>query len=222
MILVRRVSPPVALLENQGRWTMRYQKVAIGKPSVDWATRTAKGTLKQSLARKSHNKCVYCESMLGKSARPEIEHYLAKTIRPDLVFEWTNLFLACGFCNSIKLDRDHAGVLLKPDDDNGEEYFWLNRDTGALEALSNADTARFTETITLCDLNREALCVERLRLYLSVQRYWLDIRKGARIEDLNPDFAAYLKPTAEHKFAIRSALPPDMAEADRALYHAAG
>lgn len=219
MILVRRLAAPTELLARQNKWTERWKSRPGG--DFDWATTSAKKLLRETLSRKSHNKCVYCESLLGGAARPEIEHYEAKTVRQDLVFEWSNLFLACGFCNTTKLDQAHGGRLLKPDTDDGEEHFWLNRDTGGLEAAPGTDGERAKATIHFCDLNRETLCEGRLLLFLRVQRYWHEIVRGALPHGLLPEFAEFLRPRTEHKFAIRSGLPPSLAVEDRRMYHAA-
>lgn len=219
MILVRRTAAPKELLSRQGEWTSRFQQKSIG---ADWAPAAAKKLLQEHLRNKSHNKCVYCESVLGGSAWHEVEHYHAKTVRPDLVFEWTNLFLACGVCNGRKGNEVHNGTLLKPDEDDGELFFWLNRDTGQLEALPGADAARVEASIRICDLNRETLSVQRLRMFRSVQRHWRELEQGKLPQSLVPEFAEFLKPRTEHKFAIRSALPRELANIDRRMFHHAG
>ena len=47
-----------------------------------------------------HEKCYICERKLGTDF--EIEHFKSKNNYPELRQEWTNLFLACGYCNKKK------------------------------------------------------------------------------------------------------------------------
>ena len=50
---------------------------------------------------------MYCESALEVTSYLEIEHYVAKTVTPELAFEWTNLLPACRLCNNAKGEQDH-------------------------------------------------------------------------------------------------------------------
>lgn len=45
-----------------------------------------------------NNRCAYCED----SAADEVEHIKAKTIYPELVFNWDNYLYSCGPCNGPK------------------------------------------------------------------------------------------------------------------------
>jgi uncharacterized protein (TIGR02646 family) len=105
----------------------------------------------------------------------EIDHYVAKTTRRDMAFEWTNLLPACRLCNNAKGEHDHQGALLKPDADYPEPYFWIHPDTGKLEPhpkLDGAQSHRANETIRLCALQRPALCTKRAEMLMRVLR-WL-------------------------------------------------
>ncbi len=218
MILVRQIRIPEQLQANQTRWMVRWCDLRPG----EWATRTAKKLLKRHLSFKSHDKCVYCESILGASAKPEIEHYHAKTIRPELAFDWENLFLACGHCNNTKLDRAHDGKLLKPDVDDGETHFWFNADTGELEPLPGSDIDRGESTRRLCDLNRNGLRRERIKQHRLALAPLEAIEENRTLpRRLRTIFVRLLSPEAEYKLAIRAALPKRLADIDRRMYHAA-
>ena len=56
--------------------------------------------VKAQLLEDLHEKCYICERKLGTDF--EIEHFKSKTNYPELRQEWTNLFLACGYCNKKK------------------------------------------------------------------------------------------------------------------------
>jgi uncharacterized protein (TIGR02646 family) len=42
--------------------------------------------------------CCYCESSIGA----QVEHARPKSLYPELTFDWLNLLLVCGACNTIK------------------------------------------------------------------------------------------------------------------------
>lgn len=56
--------------------------------------------VKAQLLEDQHEKCYICERKLGTDF--EIEHFKSKNNYPELRQEWTNLFLACGYCNKKK------------------------------------------------------------------------------------------------------------------------
>ena len=47
----------------------------------------------------SFHKCFYCEKKLKGGVRHQVEHYRDVADRPDLSFEWSNLYLTCEDCN---------------------------------------------------------------------------------------------------------------------------
>jgi hypothetical protein len=48
------------------------------------------------------NKCGYCESIPTVTSYANIDHFVAKSLRPELAFEWTNWIYACPRCNTTK------------------------------------------------------------------------------------------------------------------------
>ena len=165
---------------------------------------------------------MYCESVLEVTSYVEIEHYVAKTVTPELAFEWSNLLPACRLCNNAKGEHDHRGVLLKPDAEDPEPYFWIHPDTGKLEPHPNLDEAqsnRAHETIRLCDLQRPALCTKRAEMLMRVLR-WLS---GA--EAIGSEWARLCDPRIEHKLVLRHVLETrgqhQLAEFDRIRFKGA-
>jgi len=58
--------------------------------------------VKAQLLEDQHGKCYICERKMGTDF--EIEHFKSKKNYPKLRQEWTNLFMACGYCNRKKLN----------------------------------------------------------------------------------------------------------------------
>lgn len=157
-------------------WTKRWQEIHAGRKTGDWKPPSARLLLSEELRKLTFGKCAFCEGLLEVTSYLEIEHYIPKTVRPDLVFEWTNLFPICRWCNNAKGDADHAGMLLKPDVDDPEPMLWLHPDTGKLEprrALETEVRRRVEQTIELCDLQRGRLCTKRIETMQFTIR-WLE------------------------------------------------
>lgn len=58
--------------------------------------------VKKQLQGDQHEKCYICERKLTTDF--EIEHRKSQNNYPELAQEWTNLFIACGYCNRKKSD----------------------------------------------------------------------------------------------------------------------
>jgi uncharacterized protein (TIGR02646 family) len=206
----RNVPEPGALGANRSKWTARYKRILAGAAQGDWATRGAKRALSVELYKLAHGKCVFCESPLEVSGDLEVEHYTAKTLNPDLAFEWTNLLPSCRLCNRSKGDQDHGNLLLKPDVEDPEPFFWIHPDTGRLQPhprLAPAQEQRAIFTIELCDLQRPALCTRRAEMLGRVGR-WLELL-GASVDHSGPileEWEFLSDPTTEYKFVIRHKL----------------
>lgn len=56
--------------------------------------------VKQQLLADQHNKCYICER--SRDTDFEIEHHKSQKNYPDLIQDWDNLFMGCGYCNKKK------------------------------------------------------------------------------------------------------------------------
>ena len=195
---------PPKLAANREKWTGRWKALIVSTPKTGrdkWATSAAKRFLKESLQGMAYGKCVFCEGLLGAQAHVEVEHYIAKTVDVEQAFEWANLFPACCKCNVAKGHTDHRGVLLKPDEDDPEEYFAVHPN-GELQLrphLTPDQRERAHETIRICDLQRGALKTLRSQAL---------VRCGEWIQNGGPENRAddLLEPNRQYKLAIRHQL----------------
>lgn len=206
----RNVPQPVKLASNRMKWTARYKRIVAGAAHGDWATRDAKSALSVALYGLAHGKCVFCESPLEVSGDLEVEHYRAKSLAPDLAFEWTNLLPSCRLCNRSKGNLDHGNALLKPDIEDPEPFFWIHPDTGRLEPHPRLDAAqahRAIRTIELCDLQRPGLCTRRAEMLSRVGR-WLELLTSAvgGSDPVVQEWEFLSDPTTEYKFVVRHVL----------------
>src|SRR5438445_13868864 len=154
MVRTPRPPAPAELARNAVSWTRRWIDICAAGKHRDWATPQAKKALQPVLRDMARGKCVYCEGVLEITGDLLIEHYIAKTLAPDRAFESANLFPVCQRCNRPKGDQDHQDLLLKPDSEDPEPFFWLHPDTGRLEPHPRLNAAQRQETIRLCDLQR--------------------------------------------------------------------
>jgi uncharacterized protein (TIGR02646 family) len=204
-----RPTAPTALVRNQKAWTKRCQS----RSGADWATRKAKLTLIGPLLEMTWGKCAYCESQLGVQVFAQIEHYVSRHVAPHRAFEWSNLFPVCEICNNSKRHTDHSGALLKPDNEDPEDFFWIGPEGEITPrpGLTPESAARAAETIRLCDLNRADLQEARQDV-ANALRDWLSSGSPAQWERLS-------HPRHEYKLVIRHILTihnqPDLAAFDR-------
>lgn len=89
-----------------------------------WNSSKIKEPLKEALMEMSHDKCVYCECILGVESKDvTIDHFKPKVDNKHIVVEWTNLHPSCLRCNrtknrkiekiidpSIVNPKDHIGI----------------------------------------------------------------------------------------------------------------
>lgn len=89
-----------------------------------WNSPRIKVPLKKALMKMSHNKCVYCECMLGiESKDVTIDHFKPKVHNEELVIEWENLFPACLRCNRHK--KDNESKIVNPCEENPKDFLGL-------------------------------------------------------------------------------------------------
>lgn len=222
----RTASSPAQLIKHGKKWTNRFR--AYHRRTREKGLGHARGQAgsAERLARLGHGKCVYCESALEVTDYFEVEHYVAKSVAPDLAFEWTNFLPACRRCNNAKGEQDHRDALLKPDDEDPEPYFWIHPDTGKLEPhpkLDETQAHRARETIRLCDLQRKQLCEKRYETLKRAGRWLLQVSDAGRPDDaLREEWDALSSPRMEYKLVLRHVLETrgqhELAEFDRARF----
>ena len=70
-----------------------------------------------------HSKCYICED---KPTKINVEHIVPHRNDPELKYDWANLFIACGHCNSIKGTQFNS--ILDPTKCDPEEHIALSID----------------------------------------------------------------------------------------------
>lgn len=190
MIQIEKPETPPARLATKGA-----KRIARDCASYDEGSREftfASGlyghaSVKRALIVAQHGKCCFCERLTGNDG--DVEHYRPKAsskqasgeerLTPGyywLAYDWSNLFLSCGPCNSrqkgtlfpledpaVRARSHHddlaqeAPLFVKPDKEDPEQHI------GFRAEVAFGRTARGQTTIDELSLNRDVLCEERLQ-----------------------------------------------------------
>ena len=97
-----------------------------------------------------HNKCYICE--MKDLQDPEVEHLLPHKNRkyPERVFDWNNLFWACGHCNKVKNQQKYdEGILDCCRQDPEEVIFFRLAEAEVIVAAKREDDSRAVLTAML-------------------------------------------------------------------------
>lgn len=120
MIHIHRIAKPAELTEDLcARLTEEYRNT---KRAV-WN----KSFIRNNLLQMSHSKCCYCEKRIGPG-EPDmhVDHFKPKSLYPEEVVEWTNLFPSCPDCNRSKSEHDTIREpIVNPCTEDPHQYFYL-------------------------------------------------------------------------------------------------
>ena len=187
MIKLDRGECPEELTEEvRAELTKLY---AENKHKDVWNSPKIKEPLKKALLEMSHDKCAYCECMLGiESKDVTIDHFLPKAVNGDKVVEWENLFPACLRCNRSKNASEN--MIVNPCLNDPKEYLALYKQNPfRLKGIDENGIG--TKTINTVDLNNP----ERVMVPRMVQ--WEDIHE--RLEEIAED----VKSGYDEKYRVR-------------------
>ena len=98
-----------------------YAELLIANENIPKAIEGSYNTeeIKKLLKEETHEKCAYCESRMLHVDYGDVEHIKPKHRNPFLRFEYTNLTLSCGVCNTKK--STHVDIL-NPYETNPSEH----------------------------------------------------------------------------------------------------
>lgn len=133
--------------------TIKFQKEKTNLHKKNGETVWNVKWLKEAIALLSYNKCCYSEVRLGeKSCYLEIEHFVPKSIDPNKVMEWGNLFPACKKCNTTKGKHNTiTQPIVNPFVDNPKDYFYIKNYRYYPKALNKEIAERTIDVVALND-----------------------------------------------------------------------
>jgi uncharacterized protein (TIGR02646 family) len=150
---------PEVLPQSRGKATF---------PAV-WSWKSDK-RVKTALAKWSHGKCAYCETLINARRSQHVEHFKPKSLFPSLAYDWDNYFLACNGCNGAKSDKwPTSGGYIRPDQGKPEALFNFEANGGMSARQADSDAER---TVADFGLERSGLRQAR-RTAINLQLDWL-------------------------------------------------
>jgi len=200
MIAVTRSQKPEILERKEQDWLAALHRAVTVAEKENATNKYRHAQIKDALDALFHGKCAYCESKIKHVAYPHIEHYRPKSKFPNLTFDWENLLLACGVCNSAEYKGDNFpeandnGPYINPCLDKPEDHFQFVYDAKAKLANVYGKTGRGRLTEEAFGLNRPDLrtyrskkietlvCLARLARTDTEAQFLLDEAKQADAE----------------------------------------
>lgn len=206
MIRLTKQPEPEVLVANGAAWRDEYLAAIAAGGDIPDATkyRYRHPGIKAVLRVETSAKCAYCESKIAPVAPEHVEHLLAKTVRPELIVEWSNLTLACPECNSRKGGYySEVEPLLNPYMENPEEHLLFY---GPLVLGTNAKGERTALRLDLCRgglLERKTTRIKALHhLVLRWQQELSPVLRNLLEEQIREEAA----PNSEYTATVRSYL----------------
>jgi uncharacterized protein (TIGR02646 family) len=160
-----RPPAPDVLVRKGVEWTQQWLDLRQRNPTAGFQWYTADGKtcrewILPALEDMTQGHCAFCDAFpLDDQSMEPIEHFRPKSdaLFHHLAFEWTNLYYACGRCQSSKGTRWIKG-LIAPDEGGYQfaDYFYFEATTGELKPNPGAAPElqkRAVETIQMFDLD---------------------------------------------------------------------
>ena len=176
MIPIRRLASPAVLQENRQKWTALFlEKRAKDPKARPSSTQYGHPDIVATLEIMGHYKCFYCEQST-KQTKAEVDHYIEVAEKPELAFEWENLYRACSDCNNKKTPNSSiaAAECLDPCDPEVRPSEHLAFDDEFIRAKSNSSVG--LKTIQKYKLDRSDLDYKRLKQLQRFDLVLLEIR----------------------------------------------
>jgi uncharacterized protein (TIGR02646 family) len=126
MIKLNKMKEPDILANNKARWTSDLMSYINNGQKIPDTVKNKynQHEIKEVLKKETKDKCMYCESFISVVAPEHIEHYRPKAVYPQLTFDWSNLGLACPWCNTKKNNNfDESCSPINPYIDNPLDHF---------------------------------------------------------------------------------------------------
>ena len=218
MIRVTRASKPKVLIEKEVRWKAEIRKAASPETRARAQSKYQHKKIKEALVAMFHGKCAYCESRISHIDYGHIEHFKPKSVpgNYELAVDWSNLLLACGRCNGpenkgVKFPGSaEGGPLINPTEDDPDQHFRFDFDTGTKLANVLDRSKRGETTWKILGLNRRELVHHRSdfvkKLWVIATRYEEDADARLIIDAAIMDDAEY----AAFARAVKRAIPSNL------------
>lgn len=127
MIKIVKTEKPKTLQNKQKEWTDALLREDLEKAvPPKYRKKYNCPDIKMALVNEAAGKCAYCERKIIANQFGDVEHILPVSSDRSLMFEWTNLVLACQKCNNSKSNYSGSdGEIIHPVADEPESELFL-------------------------------------------------------------------------------------------------
>lgn len=158
---IDRLDEPKILAAKHEEWQKKFNEARKKNPSVrPDAKKYGDDKIREALMGCSYGKCFYCESSL-KGESSEIDHFVEVSVKPQLAYTWTNLYLSCHNCNDKKSPiKIPAEDVLDPCIDSDQEiqsHIYFEKEC----IVSQSGSDKGLKTIQKFKLNSDFLDLKR-------------------------------------------------------------
>jgi hypothetical protein len=178
---ISRLPEPDILRNKKPEWTQKF--ISSGNKRPD-SSKYAHRSVRDCLNAMSLHKCFYCERKL-KGSPGEVDHYVEVAEKPELAFEWHNLYLACDHCNSKFPNRTIPNAeTLDPCTDTDEE---ISRHLTFEDEIirPNNNSTKGAQTIRKYKLDSQLQDHQRLQQLQFFNKILIEIQKNCMAEKRN-------------------------------------
>lgn len=156
MRMLSKLPIPSALRDYLADRMATYAALLIANENIPKAIEGGYNTeeVKNLLKHETHEKCAYCESKMLHVDYGDIEHITPKRRNPRLRFDYANMTLSCGICNTKKSAHED---IINPYASNPSEHLVAHGPAIFRRSVSNIGMA----TEKRLDLNRPQLLQRR-------------------------------------------------------------
>lgn len=186
-------------------------KYVAGTDKWDDVTGRDKQQIRDTLEHMQDSLCAYCEGVLFGPAH--IEHFRRRRDFPNVMFDWSNLFLSCNWEEHCGKYKDRQGAphyypqdLIKPDQDDPDDflYFHSSGEVRPRSGVSSAWNSRAEETIKVLNLNHGRLFAARrskASIYLSKEPDILEFLESLPESDRKDFIDEEIRSTAHEPYS---------------------
>ncbi|WP_213937167.1 retron Ec78 anti-phage system effector HNH endonuclease PtuB [Pseudomonas sp. dw_612] len=158
------------LVRGEGPRCLGQYRHGLHQWSMESPTREERAQIWAHLGGMQDTRCAYCEADISNRDAAHLEHFRQRNRYQPGTFEWSNLFGSCkreDSCGDFKdrCARYDPAVLIKPDEEEPDDFFVFVSD-GTIAVRADIDDAarhRATQTLRIFNLNAENGALRQIR-----------------------------------------------------------
>ena len=193
----------------------KEEKEDIDKPKLPISYRSKE--LLTAFDNDFFSKCYLTEEKFESSWEMDVEHFIPQIEKPELIYEWTNLYPASHKANMRKFKKTLEGGYLDPcnPDDDVEKEIIYHISAGGLEPKFNAkneNNIKAKNTVKLLDLLHNGKKQDKDALKKTMQLRGIIHKKYDKIHKLIIKYQKFRNEKNEAKLKLNTLKDPEIIE----------